>query len=168
MDDKLNIIFSRRSIRQYTGEPLSEQEIQSLLKAGMAAPSAHNKQPWRFVLVTDQEKRQALSNVHPYAKMVADAALAIVVCGDMTVSPDYWAQDCAAATENILIAAAGLGLGAVWLGCYPQQERIKAIRSILNIPEHIGVQCMISVGRPAKVKSARTQFEPSYVHKEIW
>ncbi|MBN1316804.1 MAG: nitroreductase family protein [Anaerolineales bacterium] len=168
MDSKLKIIFSRRSIRQYTGEPLSNQEIQSLLEAGMAAPSASDKKPWHFVMATTKEQREALANAHPYGKMIANAGLAIAVCGDMTIAPDYWVQDCSAATENILVAAAGLGLGAVWLGCHPKTERVNAVRSVLNIPDHIGILSLISVGRPAEEKPARTQFDPSFVHKEIW
>ena len=168
MNPKLKIIFSRRSIRQYTDEPLAEDEIQSLLEAGMAAPSARNIRPWHLVSVTDKATLEALAEAHPYGKMTAHAALAIAVCGDPAAEPRYWDQACSAVTENILIAAAALGLGAVWLGCHPSKDREAAIRAVLGIPEHIGVLSLIPVGRPAEEKPARTQYDPSRDHRERW
>lgn len=168
MDPRLSMIYSRRSIRRYTGEPLAEEEIIQLLQAGMAAPSASDRKPWRFVTVTEKEGRKALAEAHPFGGMIASAGLAIVVCGDKSVAPEYWVQDCSAATENILIAAAGLGLGAVWLGCYPREERVQAVRSLLGIPDDFGILSLISVGRPAEEKTARTQYNPTYVHPERW
>ena len=167
-DPRLSIIFSRRSIRQYADEPLTEDEIRSLLEAGMAAPSASNIRPWHLVTVTDKTTLAALADAHPHGKMTARAAAAIAVCGDPSAAPHYWVQDCSAATENILIAAAALGLGAVWLGCHPNQDRETAIRQVLNIPERIGVLSLISVGRPAEHKPARTQYDPSRDHRERW
>jgi nitroreductase len=134
----------------------------------MAAPSAKNRQPWHFVVVRDKETLTKLSEAHPYGKMLADAEAAIAVCGDMNVAPDYWIQDCSAATENILIAVAALGLGAVWLGCHPRPERVTAIRGVLSIPEHIGVLSLISIGHPAEKKEPRTQYDKSRVHSETW
>jgi nitroreductase len=167
MDERLNIIFARRSIRQYTGEPIGESDIKSLLEAGMAAPSASNGQPWHFVAVTERQTLQALADRHPYGRMLAHAAVGIAVCGDPSVS-DWWVQDCAAATENILVAAAGLGLGGVWLGCHGNPEREQAIRDVLGIPQRIGVLSLLSIGYPAEHKEARTQFEPARVHKDRW
>ena len=123
MHPKLELIFSRRSIRKYTGSPVTKTEIQALLEAGMAAPSARNSQPWHLVAVTERETLQALGDAHVHGKMTAEAALAIVVCADKTASPYFWPQDCAAVAQNILIAAAALGLGAVWLGVYPHADR---------------------------------------------
>ncbi len=168
MDPKLRIIFSRRSIRQYTDEPLTEDEIQSLLEAGMAAPSASNIRPWHLVTVTDKATLAALVDPLPNGKMTARAAAAIAVCGDPSAAPRYWVQDCSAVTENILIAAAALGLGAVWLGCHPHQDREAGIRKVLNIPDQIGVLSLISIGRPAEHKPARTQYDPSRDHRERW
>jgi nitroreductase len=168
MDPRLSIIFSRRSIRQYTDQPLTEDEIQSLLEAGMAAPSASNVRPWHMVTVTDKNTLAALADAHPNGKMTARAAAAIAVCGDPAAAPRYWVQDCSAATENILIAAAALGLGGVWLGCYPNQDREVAIRKVLNIPDRIPVLSLISIGRPAEDKPARTQYDPSRDHRERW
>jgi len=168
MDPRLNIIFSRRSVRQYTDEAVTADEIQALLEAGMAAPSANNKRPWHLVAVTDKKTLAELAAAHPYGKMTAHAALAIAVCADPAASPRYWVQDCSAATENILIAAVGLNLGAVWLGCHPNPERVAAVRAVLGIPEQISVLSLISVGRPAKQPPARTQYNPSRDHRERW
>ena len=167
MDSRLDIIFARRSIRQYTGEPVAEADIQSLLQAGMAAPSASNRKPWRFVAITDRRILEQLAHNHPYGKMLAGAALGIAVCGDPAVS-DWWVQDCSAATENILLAAVALGLGAVWLGCHGRPEREQVVRDVLGIPGRIGVLSLISIGYPAEHKQARTQYDPAHVHRDRW
>jgi nitroreductase len=167
MDKRLHIIFSRRSIRAYTGEPVSEQDIHSLLEAGMSAPSASNRKPWHFVVVTDRQQLQALADAQPYGKMLANAAVGIAVCGDPAIS-DWWVQDCTAATENILIAAVGLGLGGVWLGSHGRPEREQAVRDVLGIPDRIGVLSLLSIGHPAEKKEARTQYDPVRVHENKW
>ena len=167
MDPRLDIIFSRRSIRAYTDEPVSEADIQSLLEAGMAAPSASNRKPWHFVVVTDRDTLRALAAAHPFGKMIASAAVGIAVCGDPAIS-DWWVEDCSAATENILVAAAGLGLGAVWLGSHGRPEREVAIREILGIPELMGVLSLLSIGHPGEEKEARTQYDPARVHWGDW
>ena len=167
MDPRLEIIFSRRSIRVYTDEPVSEVDLQSLLEAGMAAPSASNRKPWHFVVVTERDALRALAAAHPFGKMLASAGAAIAVCGDPAIS-DWWVQDCSAATENILVAAAGLGLGAVWLGSHGRPERERAIREVLGIPERIGVLSLLSIGYPGEEKEARTQYEPARVHWGDW
>ncbi len=167
MDERLHFIFARRSIRKYTGAPVSEADISSLLQAGMAAPSAANQKPWHFCVVTDRKAIQALADTHPYGKMLAQAALAIAVCGDPSAS-DWWVQDCTAATENILIAATALGLGAVWLGCHGRDEREQAVRDALGIPQGIGVLSLLSIGRPGEEKEARTQYDQARVHMNRW
>lgn len=167
MDERLDIIFARRSIRAYTGEPVGEADIQNLLEAGMAAPSASNRKPWHFVAVTDRATLRALAREHPFGKMLANAGLGIAVCADPSIS-DWWVQDCSAATENILVAAAGLGLGGVWLGCHGRPEREEAIKRVLDIPDHIGVLSMLSFGHPAEEKEARTQYDPGRVHQDRW
>ena len=164
----IELLLKRRSIRAYSGEPVDDAELTKLLEAAMAAPSAKNRQPWHFVVVRDRGKLGELSQAHPYGKMLAGAAAAIAVCGDMNIAPDYWIQDCSAATENILIAVAALGLGAVWLGCHPRPERVSAIRKILGIPEHIGVLSLISLGRPGEEKQPRTQYDETRIHREGW
>jgi nitroreductase len=167
VDDRLEAIFARRSIRKYTNEPVDEADIESLLQAAMAAPSASNQKPWHFVVITDRAKLKALAAAHPYGKMLARAAVAVAVCGDPRIS-NWWVQDCAAATENILIAAAGLGLGAVWLGCHGRPEREEAVRRILGIPREVGVLSLLSVGHPGEEKEARTQYDPARVHDNAW
>jgi nitroreductase len=164
----IEVIFKRRSIRKYTERAVDPEDLKKILEAGMAAPSAKNRQPWHFVLIQDKETLKRLADAHPYGKMLTEAAAAIAVCGDMNAAPDYWIQDCSAATENILIAVAALGLGAVWLGCHPRPERVSAIKKILRIPDHIGVLSLISIGHPAEDKEPRTQYEDSRVHRETW
>ena len=167
MEPSLKMIFARRSIRRYTGEAVTDAQIRALLEAGMAAPSASNQKPWHFVVVTDKETLQALADAHPYGKMIGTAALGIAVCGDPAKS-DWWVQDCTAATENILIAVAGLGLGGVWLGCHGKPDREQAVRDVLGIPKRIGVLSLLSIGHPAEEKEARTQFDASRVHENGW
>ncbi len=163
-----DMILSRRSIRKYSDEPVSDSDMQKLLEAGMAAPSANNFKPWHLVTVTSRETLDRLAEAHPYAKMLHTATAAIAVCAKIDISPDYWVQDCSAATENILIAAAGLGLGSCWLGVHPREERTTAIRAILGIPEDIGILSLLAIGHPAEEKEARTQFDGSRVHREVW
>ena len=164
----IDIILARRSIRRYTGDPVESEDIRKLLEAGMAAPSSRDRKPWHFVVVTGREILNKLAEAHPYGRMLAEAGAAIAVCGDTGTSPDYWVQDCSASTENILIAAAALGLGAVWLGCHPRDERVDAIREVLGIPEDMGVLSLISIGKPAEHKDPRTQYDEKRVHRESW
>lgn len=161
-------IFSRRSIRRYQDEPVSEIDIQTLLEAAMAAPSASNRKPWHFVLVDDRDVLDRLADAHPYAKMLYEAPLCVAVCGDTIASERYWVQDCSAATENLLLAATAMGLGAVWLGVHPNEDRIAAIREILGIPPEISPLNLISVGHPAEEKGARTQYDRARVHRGRW
>jgi nitroreductase len=165
---QIDAIFARRSIRQYTDKPVSPAQIKKLLEAGMAAPSSRDRKPWHFVVIRDRAMLDRLAEAHPHGKMLSTAGAAIAVCGDTGAAPDFWIQDCAAATENILIAVAGLGLGAVWLGCHPREERVSAIRAVLGIPDHIGVLSLISIGHPAETKAPRTQYSEERVHYEKW
>lgn len=167
MDERLRTIYARRSVRKYTADPVEEAEIRSLLEAAMAAPSGSDRQPWQFVVVTDRRTLDELAAAHPYGKMIAGAPLAIAVCGDRSVS-DWWAQDCSAATENLLLAATALGLGAVWIGCHTRPDREQAVRRCLEIPDSIGVLSLIAVGHPAEWPSARTQYKPDKVHVDRW
>jgi len=167
-NELINTIFSRRSIRKYTAEPVGEQDIKTLLEAAMAAPSASNRKPWHFVVVTDRKKLDALADSHPYGKMLFEAPLCIAVCGDPTISQRFWVQDCSAATENLLLAAVALDLGAVWLGAYPSDERVAAIRKVLGVPNNIVPLNLISMGHPAEQKEPRTQYDEERVHREKW
>ncbi|MBI4810295.1 MAG: nitroreductase family protein, partial [Ignavibacteriales bacterium] len=131
----MNSIFRRRSIRQYTDQQVSDELIKQLLEAAMSAPSAGNERPWHFILVRDKSTLNKLSQTHRNASMIKNASLAIIVCADLNleIKKDMWIQDCSAATENILIEVEELGLGAVWVGIYPREERVNYIKSIFNL-----------------------------------
>ena len=164
----IDTILSRRSIRRYTQKPVSEEQIKTLLEAAMAAPSASNRKPWHFVVVTERETLNRLAEAHKYAKMLNEAPLCISVCGDQNVSERFWVQDCSAATENLLLAATALSLGAVWCGVYPSQERVKEISKILGIEAPIAPLNLIAIGHPAEEKEPRTQYDEGRIHKEKW
>jgi nitroreductase len=167
MDDP---VLRRRSIRKYTAEPVSDDHLEHLLRAAMAAPSAGNQQPWQFIVIRDRDVLAAIPDVHPYASMVPKAQLAILICGDRAKErwPQYWEQDCAAATENLLIAAAQIGLGAVWLGVHPLEERADGMRALLCIPRAITPFSLVPVGWPAEHKEPSDRYEPHRVHLDRW
>jgi len=164
----INTIFARRSIREYTAKVINKKDIKTMLEAAMAAPSASNRKPWHFIVVTNRKILDNLARVHPYGKMLFKAPLCIVACGDTTISARYWVQDCSAATENLLLAATALGLGAVWLGVHPREDRVSPIRKVLNIPETIVPLNLISIGHPAEEKEPRTQYDEQRVHRQQW
>lgn len=163
-----DIIFKRRSIRRFAPGPVPAGALRTLLGAGMSAPSSRDRQPWEFVLVTGRALLDRLAEAHPHGKMLFEATAAIAVCGRPDISPDFWIQDCSAATENILVAAAGLGLGSVWLGCHPREERVAAVREILGIPGSVGVLSLIALGRPAEEKEPRDRYDEARVHRDRW
>lgn len=163
----LDAISTRRSIRRYTGEPIEEAVLRDLLEAGFDAPSAMNRRPQHFVLVTDRAVMQAMSEASPYAKMLPGAAAAIVVCGDESVSGPFYMDDCAASTENILLAAHSLGLGAVWCGiCHAPHQ--PAFEEILRLPEHIRAYSLIVLGHPAEEREAPDRYDGARVHRDRW
>ena len=166
--DALEAIFTRRSIRAYTSEPVSEEDLKVILEAAMNAPSASNRQPWHFIVVDDRSKLDAIMEVHPYSKMLAQAPLAIVVCGDTKVSSSYWQQDCSAATENLLLAARALGLGTVWLGVYPREDRVNGISRIFQLPAHVKPLAVVAVGHPAEEKGRVDRWQEERVHRNQW
>jgi nitroreductase len=167
--EALQAILTRRSIRQYTSVPVTEDTVTELLKAAMSAPTAANE-PWRFVVVRDRTTLDAVPKFHVHSQMLKQAQVAIAVCGDPTVEmlKGRWLMDCAAAAENILIAANALGLGACWVGIYPVEERIQALRDLLGIPGHVIPLCMVSIGYPAERKGPSARFRPELVHREKW
>jgi nitroreductase len=166
MADIMDLIFRRRSIRQYTERPVSQETVTLLLRAAMAAPSAANGRPWEFVAVTDRDVLEELrANVPGHYNGQA----AIVVCANLalassTASERFWQQDLGAAAENILLAATGLGLGSVWTGGYPGQDRVAILRRVLDIPEDVIPMCLIWLGYAAETKPPRTQYEEQRVH----
>jgi nitroreductase len=169
---RIENLFARRSVRRYTGEAVTPAQVEILLQAAMSAPSAGNRKPWQFIVVTARETREALAAVHPYAKMLPQAPLAIVACGEPASSfaeqPEWWVEDVSAAVENILLAATGLGLGAVWCGVYPDDDRVRAFREILGVPPRVTPFALIPVGHPAEKHEPRTQYDPQRVHRERW
>ena len=161
----INNIMTRTSIRQYTNEPVSKADIETMLRAGMAAPTAVNKQPWHFVAVTNKEK---LAELAGRRGMLKQAGVAIVVCGNLDKAmqgkaQEFWIQDCSAATENILLAANALGLGAVWTGCYPMEDRVAEVSKVLKLPETIVPLCVIAIGHPAEQPTPKDKWKPENV-----
>jgi len=164
-------LFSRRSIRKYTGEKIDEEVIRSMIKAGMYAPSANNRRPWHFIIVDEREILDKIMKVHPYSSMLSEASHAVIVCGDEKLEngPGYYIIDCSAATQNILLAAHALGYGAVWLGVEPRSERKHAIRQIFGLPDHIYPVSIISIGVPVKIpEKIPSRFEPVKIRKNKW
>jgi nitroreductase len=166
----MDAIHTRRSIRKYLDKPVAEELIESILRAGMAAPSAGNQQPWHFIVITDRAKLDAIPAFHPYSKMVLTAPTAILVCGDPTGKkwPTFWDQDVSAATQNMLLAARGLGLGTVWVGIYPETERMEGFRKLFALPEHIIPFSLIPLGWPDGQFEAVDRFRPECIHRETW
>ena len=160
--------MTRTSIRQYTDQAISADTIETLLRAGMAAPTAVNKQPWHFVAITSKDKLKELAATNPNASMLEQAPLTIVVCGDMQKALEgegqqLWIQDCSAATENILLAAHALGLGAVWTALYPRDDRAKGAIEALKLPDHIIPLCAIIIGYPAENPTPKDKWKPENV-----
>jgi nitroreductase len=162
-DPMLELIKKRRSIRRYTREPISDADVAVLLEAAMAAPSADNLQPWEFVVVRDAGLRRQLAETHPWSRMCADAPVVFVVCGHERRS-GHWVEDASAATENLLLAAAGLDLGAVWVGVYPQTGNEEHVRRVLSIPRELRVLCLVPVGHPGESKPPHTKYDERKVH----
>ena len=168
--DALKAIFTRRSIRAYTKQTIDNADIKLLLKAAMQAPSANNYQPWHFIIIDDKNILLEIPKFHPYAEMLKQAPVAIVICGDTTKEKniDYISQDCSAATENILIAAHAIGIGAVWLGIFPKKDRVKSLSDLLALPEYIVPISIVSLGFPLQKKHAVDRFNPTRIHKNKW
>jgi nitroreductase len=168
--EAIEAIFSRRSIRKYHSRALSAGQIETLLKAAMSAPSAGNQQPWHFVVIQERRVLNEIPKIHPYAKMLEEAPVGMLVCGDLNLEryQHYWMLDCSAATENLLLSANALGLGAVWLGVYPVEERITKFRALLALPENIIPFSLIAVGYAAEEKPPANRFDTNRVHWERW
>jgi nitroreductase len=172
MNSKLDYVFSRRSIRSYQPEDVEEGLVHDLLEAAMAAPSAVAKDPWQFVVIRNRSMLAKIAEGLPNGKMLADAPVGVVVCGDLQRAHDgqlsYLLQDCSAAIENLLLAASTLGLGACWLGVHPREERVAHIRLLLHIPEGVIPVAAIAIGWPAESHKPRTRYRADAVHHEAW
>jgi nitroreductase len=170
MMDAMNALLTRKCIRVYTPKRVSRELIQEVLEAAMCAPSAGNERPWHFVVLTDRALLDGIPKFHPYAAMLKHASTAILVCGDPTIEKHqgYWVLDCAAATENILLAAHAKGLGAVWCGIYPTPDRVVNMRALLDLPAQVIPFSLIPLGFPAEEKKAGDRFDASRVHENRW
>jgi len=166
----IDAIMTRRSIRRYTSEKVSDKQLETILKAAMFAPSASNRQPWHFIVIDEKERLLDLTRLHPYAKALEEAPMAILVCGDEELSnkTEYWVQDCSAATQNILLAAHALGLGTVWLGVHPKKERIDPISKYFGLPETIHPLSLIALGHPSETPSTQDRFRKDRIRHNTW
>lgn len=168
--EAMEAIYSRRSVRQYTSKPVSRELVRDILKAAMSAPSAGNERPWHFIILTDRAILDEIPKFHPYSAMLKQASAAILVCGDPALEKHkgYWVLDCAAASENILLAAHAKGLGAVWCGVYPTEDRVQNLKKLLHLPEQITPFSLIPLGFPAEIKDVPDRFDGSRVHDNRW
>ncbi len=168
----MNAIFKRRSVRKYTNQNVTDEQVELILRAAMAAPSARNAQPWEFLVVRSKDNFAKIMQVHPYSSMLKEASVAIIVCGnaqrEIVIGTGYWVQDCSASVENILVQVAEMGLGAVWLGVYPREERILGLRNIFGLPPHVIPLSIISIGYPAEEIAPVDRFDIDKIHIEKW
>ena len=171
-DAVLENIHARKSVRQFTDEPVSQEHIETMLKAAMAAPTAVNYQPWRFVVVNERAQLDAMAEVLPFAKMLKQAPLAIVVCGETTWfdgnENPFWQQDCSAAVQNLLLTAEALGLGAVWTGVYPDMRLAQPLAEYLGLPSDVMPLCTIPIGHHDGTTQPRDKWKPENIHYNKW
>ncbi|MCD6550674.1 nitroreductase family protein [Thermotoga sp.] len=166
----MSVIYKRRSIRKYQKKDVPDELVKEVIRAAMHAPSACNQQPWHFVVIRDEGTKKKVAEIHPHAKMILEAPVAILVCGDPSLEKckGFWVQDCSAAVENLLLRATELGLGAVWCGVYPREERVKNFQKLLGIPEHVIPFALIPIGYPAEQPIPEDRFKSERIHREKW
>ncbi|MGL5015009.1 MAG: nitroreductase family protein [Bacteroidales bacterium] len=169
----LSTILSRHSVRQYTEKKVETEKVETMLRAAMASPTALNKQPWKFIVINEQSLLNIMKEKMPYASMLESASTVIVVCGDLSKAPEgreqeYWIQDCSAATQNLLLAAHSMGLGAVWVGLYPRIERGETLREILSIPSTLIPLNIIPIGYPTGDSSPKDKWDPDNIVYNGW
>jgi nitroreductase len=168
--DALDAIFTRKSIRSYTDQPISQDTINTLIRAAMSAPSAHNQHPWHFVVIQDHDSLVKISENFTYGKMLATSPLAILLCCDTNNlrNPAFWTQDMSAATQNILLASRAQDLGAVRIGLYPEEASVKFITEYFQLPEGIVPFSLVSIGYPAEEPAVKNRFSEDRVHHNHW
>lgn len=163
-------IFTRRSIRKFTDEVLSQEHLEKLLRAAMNAPSACNEQPWEFIVIRNKETMKKIRKFQHFSMPLDTTPCAIVVCGDTRRQryKGFWVQDCSAASQNILLEANHLGLGAVWMGLHPVERWVKAMQEVLSLPETVVPLGIIAVGHPNQEVEPVDRYKPERVHMEHW
>ncbi len=168
--DALHAILTRRSIRNFTDEPISDKQLHRIIEAAMYAPSANNKQPWYFIIIDDRQQLDKIVHFHPYAGMVKKAPVTVAICGDtrLEAAEGYLALDCGAAAENMMLAAHALGIGSCWLGIYPREQRMNEVVELLELPRHILPIALIALGIPHELKSTPNRFRPDRVYVNRW
>jgi nitroreductase len=168
--DTMQAILTRRSVRSYTAQPVSAEAIDQVLHAAMQAPSSNNEQPWHFIVIHERAILDAVPTFHPYAAMLPEASVAILVCGDDTLEkkPGRWVIDCSAATENILLAVHAFGLGAAWLGIYPNEQRIAGVNQLVGLPENVHPFALIPIGYPAEKIPPIDRYRADRIHADRW
>jgi len=168
--ETLDAIHTRRSIRKFTDEKVSDELIEKILQAGMMAPSANNQQPWHFIVVKDKKLLDKITKIHKYSQMCKTASAAIIVCADTSCGEfsDFWIQDCSACTQNILLAIRDLGLGAVWDGLYPEKEYVKNFSEDFNLPKNIVPLSLVPLGYPAQKSGRVDRFKKERIHVDTW
>jgi nitroreductase len=168
--DAMQALMTRRSVRSFTEEPVTDAELDALLRAAMAAPSATNERPWRFVIAREEATRQKLAKATPFATPIAKAPVGIVVCGDKNATRrlSFWVIDCAAAIENLLLAARATGLGGVWIGVYPIRPFVLSVRHVIGTPRHVVPHSMLAIGHPTETPPSVDRFDEGFIHRERW
>lgn len=169
----LDVIQTRVSVRQFTGEKISNEQIETLLRCAMSAPTAMNKQPWAFVVITDESLLQKMGEAFPFSRCGNGAACAFVMCGDLSKALEgegqgFWINDVSAATENLLLAAHAMNLGGVWTGVYPSSERTPQVQALLGLPENIIPMCIVPIGVPAEQPAVKDKFKEENIHYNCW
>jgi nitroreductase len=170
MSHFVDTMISRRSIRKFRTERIPDDKVNIILKAAMFAPSARNTQAWQFIVINKREILDKLAEIHPYGKMLKESTLAVVVAGDKDLESNegYLAINCSAATQNLLLAVHAEGLGAVWLGLYPREERIRSISDLFRLPPSILPVNLIAIGYPDELKPKPERFFQEKIHYNKW
>jgi nitroreductase len=162
----MNSIFVRRSIREFLDKPVEKEKIEKILRAGMQAPSAKNQQAWEFIVVTSQEDKEKVSQMSPFSKLAAKATVLIILLGNKNkmTHPEKWQQDLSACTQNILLQIVKEGMGGVWLGVYPTQERVDSLKNIFSLPENIIPFSVVCFGYSKRENTFIDRYNESAVH----
>ncbi len=168
--DAVDAIMPRRSVRDFSDEAVTDAELETVLRAAMAAPSASNERPWHFVVVREEAARRRLARATPFSGPIARAPVALVVCADRLAlrHKGFWVIDCAAAIENALLAAHSIGLGGVWIGVHPSRILVASVRAAIRMPRHVVPHSLVALGHPSRVPPPVDRFDPARVHSDAW